>query len=365
MLILFRALQGIGSAAIYSIGTAMLTSVFPSSELGHVLGINLAAAYLGYSAGPFLGGFLTHHLGWRSIFFVNVLLGLVIMSFILMKLEREWQEAKEETFDLTGSLIFCSTILLIIYGFSQLATMRGVWIILPGALGMAVFVRWESRVENPVFNVNLFKNNKVFVFSNLAALIHYSATFAVTFLLSLYLQYIKGLTPERAGLILLPQPVMQALCSPFAGKLSDRIEPRIVASIGMTLTAAGLCLFIFLSEETTIGFIIASLILVGFGFALFVPPNTNAVMRSVESRFYGVVSGTLGTMRMMGMALSMGVTILIFSIYMGKVQITPEHYVTFLRTTKWAFALFAILCFGGVFASLSRGNVRHTGRIDD
>ena len=365
MLIFFRILQGIGAAAIYSIATAILTSVFPSSELGNVLGINLAAAYFGYSTGPFLGGFLTHQLGWRSIFFVNVFLGLIIISLLLLKVEREWQEAKDEKIDLTGSIIFSLTILLIIYGFSQVSTMRGVYVVLLGALGMGLFVKWESKVEHPVLNITLFKNNRVFVFSNLAALIHYGATFAVTFLLSLYLQYIKGLTPEKAGLILLPQPVMQAVCSPFTGRLSDRVEPGIVASIGMALTAAGICLFTLLTEETTIAFIVASLILLGFGFALFVPPNTNAVMGSVESRFYGVAAGTLGTMRMMGMALSMGMTILIFSIYIGKVQITPEYYGTFLRTTKLAFTFLAILCFGGVLASLARGNVRHKGRIND
>jgi MFS family permease len=181
------------------------------------------------------------------------------------------------------------------------------------------------------------------------------------------LQYIKGLTPESAGLILLPQPIVQAFCSPFAGKLSDRIEPGIVASIGMSLTAAGLCLFIFLTEKTTIGFIVVSLILIGFGLALFVSPNTNAVMGSVESRFYGVASGTLGTMRMMGMELSMGMTILIFSIYIGKVQMTPEYYGMLLKTTRVAFTFFAILSFGGVFASLATGNVRwkYAGRIDD
>ena len=190
--------------------------------------------------------------------------------------------------------------------------------ILPGALGILVFIKWETKIESPVLDINLFRNNRVFAFSNLATLINYSATFAVTFLLSLYLQYIKKLTPENAGLILLSQPIVQALFSPFAGRLSDRIEPRIVASIGMALTAVGLFLFTFLNEKTTLGFIVASLILLGFGFALFSSPNTNAVMSSVENRFYGVASGTLGTMRMMGMVFSMGITILIFSIVYWK-----------------------------------------------
>jgi len=358
VLICFRILQGIGAAATYCIGAAILTSVFPSRELGRVLGINLAAVYIGYSVGPFLGGFLTHHLGWRSIFLINVLLGSLITILIFWKLERDGHEAKEEKFDLFGSIIYSITLLLIMYGFSQLSTMRGVWLVLPGALGIFVFVKWETRAESPVLDINLFRNNRVFAFSNLAALINYSATFAVTFLLSLYLQYIKKLTPENAGLVLVSQPIVQAFFSPYAGKLSDRIEPRIVASIGMALTAVGLFLFVFLNEKTTLGFIVAGLILLGFGFALFSSPNTNAVMSSVENRLYGVASGTIGTMRMLGMVLSMGITILIFSMYIGKVQMTSEYYPLFLRCVRMAFTFLGVLCFGGILASLARGDVR-------
>jgi len=358
MLIGFRILQGIGAAATYCVGAAILTSVFPSGELGKAFGINLGAVYVGYSAGPFLGGFLTHHLGWRTIFLVNVLLGFVILFSIFWKLRGEWHEARKEKFDLPGSIIFSIALLLIMYGFSELSTIRGVWFILPGVLGIFAFVKWEMKVESPVLEINLFRNNRVFAFSNLAALINYSATFAVTFLLSLYLQYIKALTPETAGLILLPQPVTQALFSPFAGRLSDRIEPRIVASVGMALTAVGLFLLILLGEKTTIAFIVATLILFGFGFALFSSPNTNAVMSSVENRLYGVASGTIGTMRMMGMVLSMGITVLIFSVYIGKVRITPEYYPAFLRCTKIAFTFFTVLCLGGTLASLSRGKIR-------
>jgi EmrB/QacA subfamily drug resistance transporter len=358
MLICFRMLQGIGAAATYCVGAALLTSVFPSGELGRVLGINLAAVYVGYSAGPFLGGFLTHHFNWRSIFLVNVLLGLIILFLIFSKLKGEGHEAKEEKFDLLGSVIYSITLLLIMYGFSQLSTIRGVWLILPGALGILAFVKWETKTESPVLDINLFRNNRVFAFSNLAALINYSATFAVTFLLSLYLQYIKKLTPENAGLVLVSQPIVQAFFSPYAGRLSDRTEPRVVASIGMALTAVGLFLFIFLNEKTTLGFIITSLILLGFGFALFSSPNTNAVMSSVENRLYGVASGTIGTMRMLGMVLSMGITILIFSIYIGKVQITPEYYPLFLRCVRMAFTFLTVLCLWGILASLVRGNVR-------
>ena len=358
MLVCFRILQGIGAAAIYCIGAAILTSIFPSRELGKVLGINVAAVYLGSSLGPFLGGFLTYHLGWRSIFIINVFLGLMITVFIFWKLKGEWREEEEKRFDLAGSIIYIATLLLIMYGFSHLSAMLGVWLILPGVLGILAFIRWETKVGNPVLDISLFRNNRVFALSNLATLINYSATFAVTFLLSLYLQYIKKLSPENAGLILVAQPIVQALFSPLAGRLSDRIEPRIVASVGMALTGVGISLLAILGEKTTLGFIIGSLVLLGFGFSLFSVPTINGVMRSVENKFYGVASGMLGTMRAMGMVFSMGITILLFSIYIGDVQITAEYYPAFLRCMKLAFTFFAVLCFGGIFASLARGKVR-------
>jgi len=219
-------------------------------------------------------------------------------------------------------------------------------------------MKWETKTESPIFNIDLFKENKVFAFSNLAALINYSATFAVSFLMSLYLQLIKGLHPQEAGMILVSQPIMQAIFSPLAGKLSDRIEPRLVASIGMGITALGLFFFTFLDQKTTTPFIMSSLILIGLGFALFSSPNTNAVMSSVEKKFYGVASGTLGTMRATGMMFSMGMVMLIFALYMGRTQISPSHYPLFMKSLKTGFIIFTALCVAGIFASLARGRVR-------
>jgi len=358
MLICFRILQGIGAAAVYPIGAAILTSTFPVRELGRVLGINGAAVYIGFSSGPFFGGVLTQYLGWRSIFLVNVIVGSILVLLTLRKLKGEWREAEEDKFDLIGSVLYSIILFLIMYGFSQLSAAEGVWIVLAGLLGTFLFIKWEGKVRTPVLEIKLFRNNRTFAFSNLATLIHSSASFAITFLLSLYLQYVKKMTPESAGLVLIAQPVVQALCSPFSGKLSDRIEPRIVASMGLVLTGVGICLFAFLNEKTPLSFILGNLILLGLGYGFFSVPNANAVMSSVESRFYGVGSGMLSTMRITGMAFSMGIALLIFSIYLGKVQITPDTYPVFLRCIKLAFVLFTILCFGGVFASLARGNIR-------
>jgi len=194
--------------------------------------------------------------------------------------------------------------------------------------------------------------------SNLAALINYSATFAISFLLSLYLQYIKGYSPETSGLILVLQPVMMAVLSPIAGRLSDRIQPQWIATAGMALTTFGLGMMIFLDQNTQLDFIMAALIIVGLGFGLFSSPNTNAVMSSVDKNYYGVASGTLATMRLVGQMLSVGIVMLMFALFIGQVEITPANYPLFLVSSKMAFIVFTVLCFAGIFASLARGKSR-------
>ena len=358
MLISCRVFQGIGGAMLAGTVVALLTTVFPAKERGKVLGINVAATYIGLSLGPVLGGILTQHLGWRSIFFLSAFLGLAVIGVVLWKLKGEWTGAKGERFDFVGSVIYSLGLVALVYGFTLLPAMSGVWLIVGGVIGLAAFTRWEMRIKSPVLDISLFRNSRAFTLSNLAALVNYSATFAVAFLISLYLQYVKGFDPQDAGLILVAMPAMQAIVSPLAGRLSDRIEPRLIASAGMALTTVGLIIFIFLNEETPLKLIIGNLILIGFGFALFVSPNTNAVMSSAPNTAYGVASATLATMRQVGMVLSMGVAMLMFTLYIGRVQITPEYYPLFQESMKMSFIIFAILCFGGIFASLARGKVR-------
>jgi EmrB/QacA subfamily drug resistance transporter len=357
MLIFFRALQGIGAAMIFGTAVAIVTSVFPPGERGRALGINIAAVYLGLSCGPFFGGILTQQIGWRSIFFFNVPMGLFVILLSMRKLKQEWAEAKGESFDFVGSLIYALILLMIMYGFSRLPSITGGAFVFFGAAAIGLFVWWELKTENPILEVRIFITNKVFTLSNVAALISYSATFAVGFLMSFYLQHIKGLTAQNAGILLISQPIVQAAFSPLAGKLSDRVEPRLVASAGMALTAVGLFLLALVQSDTSLPSIVTSLVILGFGFALFSSPNTNAVMSSVESKYYGIASSTLGTMRLIGQMLSMGIAMLVFAVYLGKAAITPAYYGLLLKSTKVIFSIFVVLCVAGMFASLKRGKL--------
>jgi EmrB/QacA subfamily drug resistance transporter len=269
MLIAMRVLQGIGAAMFVTTGMAILTSVFPPSRRGRVIGIYVTAVYTGMSVGPFAGGFITRYLGWRSIFAVVVPFGAASVFMTFKYLKAEWADARGETLDIRGSALYGLSILTLIYGASLLPGMVAVYLMVAGLAGLILFIRLELRSPHPVFEVKLFHCNRLFAFSSLAALINYSATFALTFLLSLYLQYIKGLPPQYAGLILIAQPIVMAVFSPLAGRLSDEIEPRLIASTGMMITALGLFFFIFVGPNTSQLMIILTLALLGFGFALF------------------------------------------------------------------------------------------------
>jgi EmrB/QacA subfamily drug resistance transporter len=359
-LISMRAIQGIGGAMIFSTGTAMLVAAYPPGERGKILGINIAAVYIGLTAGPFIGGLLTEHLGWRYIFIFTVILGAMVIVLIGGMVKEEWAEARGEGFDAAGSLLYAVALFAIMYGFSLLPAARAVLLIGLGVICLYFFIGRQLRRPSPLLDIRLFLDNRVFAFSNLAALINYCATFAVTFLLSLYLQHIKMLTPSQAGTILIIEPLMQALFSPFAGRLSDRYEPQIISSVGMTLNAVGIIPLIFIQSDTSIHYIVICLIILGIGFALFSSPNVNATMSSVENKFYGVASATLATMRLTGQMFSMGITMLVFAVIIGNQAISEANNPLLLKSTKVIFVILTIICFGGIFASLARGKVHNS-----
>lgn len=356
-LIGFRILQGVGSAMTFGTGMAILTSVYPPQERGRVLGLNVATVYIGLSLGPVLGGAMNQHLGWASIFFLNAVIGLAALVSVT-RIKGEWAGARGESFDTTGTVLYMTGLIAFLYAFSSIATSDSAKYLLAVGLGLLVlFVRHEMKSSQPLIDIKLFSRNIAFAMSNLAALINYSATFAVTFLLSLLLQVVMGFSSSAAGMILLAQPVMMALLSPFAGTLSDRVQPRIVSSLGMGLSALGLFFLSFVVKETPVWLIVGNLMLLGTGFALFSSPNMNAIMGSVDKRFYGVASSTSGTMRLIGQAVSVAIATLIIDLYVGSAQLSPAVADQLQKSANVAFIVFAVTCVGGVFASLARGNI--------
>ena len=353
-LIVLRIFQGFSSAMIFGTSLAIISSVFKEGERGRAMGINITATYLGLSTGPVIGGLLTQYLGWRSIFALMVPVGIISLILINSRIKTEWAEASEEKFDWRGSIIYGFSLASFMYGFSKLPSLFG-WILLGSGIILAIgFLLFEKEVSNPVFDVKLILRNRVFAFSGIAALIHYSATSATGFFISLYLQYLKGFDARTAGLIMISQPIMMALLSPLAGKLSDKRNPGVIASAGMGLTAAGLILLCFVNENTPVLSIIFLLLLMGTGFGLFSSPNSNAIMSSVEKRHLGIASGVVGTMRMVGQMMSMGIAMMLLALYIGKEKINPATYHGLMHSMKTGFMIFSLLCILGIFASLAR-----------
>jgi EmrB/QacA subfamily drug resistance transporter len=358
MLIICRSFQGLAGAMVAVNSTAMVIAIFPSNERGRALGINIACVYIGTSLGPFLGGILTEHLGWRSIFAINIPVCMLVILLLIWKVKGEWCESKGEKFDYIGSVVYGIALVALMYGFSLLPGIQGWIFVISGIIGLLIFIWLESRIDNPILDIKVFRGNKQFIFSNLASLVGYTSIFAVSFLLSLYLQYIKNFSPEQAGLVLVVQPATQAIISPLAGRLSDKVEPRIIASIGMAVVLAGLIILSFLSNNTPIVEVIVVLIALGIGFALFSSPNSNAIMSAIIPKYYGIGSAIMSTMRSVGQTFSMGITMIVMAIVIGRVKITPEYYGVFLTSTNIAFGICSFLCLGGIITSLSRGKVR-------
>ncbi len=358
LLIVFRVVQGIGSAMIFSTGIAILCSVFPQEERGRVLGITVAAVYTGLAVGPPVGGFLTHQLGWQSLFYFNFLLGLVVIWATIFKLRGEWKDEREAQFDLAGSFLYTLGLTGVLYGIASVESGLFAWVSLgTGVVLLIGFGARELHFQFPLFDLRLFRNTP-FAFSNLAALIHYSATFGLTLILSLYLQEVQGLNAQAAGFVLLAQPVLMALVSPLAGRLSDRIEPRILASVGMGMTGLGLAVFTQLHETTPIVLIVVTLVWIGTGYAFFSSPNANAIMSSVKKVEYGVASATLATMRVVGQATSMALVTFFFAIYLKDKSLEAAGAPLLMKSFHLSFLVFAILCGFAILASLARGKIR-------
>jgi EmrB/QacA subfamily drug resistance transporter len=366
-LIIFRFLQGIGAAFTSTTGPAILVSAFLPQHRGRMLGISVSAVYLGLAFGPFAGGFLTQYLGWRSIFHIATGFGIftTVIAFLFLGKD-ETPVIKGKKIDFKGTVFYMIALVVLVYGSSLIPHFYG-WLLM-GLSIPALILFWimESKSALPVIETKLFTHNRLFAFSNLAALINYAATFAIIFLLSLYLQKIKGLAPRGAGMILVAQPIVMAVFSPIAGHLSDKIQPRYLATLGMSMCTIGLIGFAFLSATTPVWFIIALLVWVGFGFAAFSSPNMNTIMSSVDRTRYGSASGSASTMRVVGQIISMTITTLFFAGIFGHDAIKTVPDYLFLKALHFGFVTFTLISIAGIYFSYYRGKMeRGEWRIEN
>jgi len=359
LLIAARFLQGVSAAMLYATQIAIVSSVFPPAKRGHAIGMTVSSIYLGLTCGPVIGGYLIDVAGWRASFVFHIPLAIIVLLIAVLKVPGEWLAEEKGEFDIKGAMIYSLSIVFLGIGVSTLPESTSFVLILLGMIGIFVFFKIARRTNHPIFDVSLFFTNRVFTLSCLASFILYTATFANVVLISLYLQYLKGMSASAAGLFMMIQPLTMAVFSPFAGKLSDRIEPRVLASTGMAMTAIGLLMLALLNGISSTIYLVTALVITGLGFSLFSSPNTNAIMSAVEKRYYGSASGSIATMRVLGQLGSMILVTLVFALIIGQVEIQPANYHNLQQAIHVCFMIAAALCLPGFILSLVRGRMHN------
>ncbi|MEG3224802.1 MAG: MFS transporter [Methanobacteriales archaeon Met13] len=342
ILVLFSFLQGLGCAMIFATMVALLSSVFPMERRGEALGLYVTAVFIGLFLGPICGGLLIQYLGWRSIFLFNVPVGIFLLFILFWKLKMEWTEARGEDFDYRGAVIYTLSLVAILYGFSSLLEDLGRIILVLGVVGLLGFILLERKIESPMLRLSIFRRRQA-SFTALSMLFLNIAISAMATLLSLYLQSLRGLDPQTTAFILASQPFMVAVLSPLVGRAADRTNNRLLPILGLVLITLGLSLLIFLGPMTSILLPILALVLVGVGQALFSSPTTRTFMGSVDSKIYGMASSAFSTMIYLGQTFSLGILLIIFAVYLGRVDINPSNFGMFLESLKVAFTVFALI----------------------
>lgn len=351
MLLLFRFIQAIGSAAIFVSSVSMIVKAVPNNQRGRALGINIASVYIGLSLAPVLGGSLTYNFGWESIFAITLPVSFIVVVLTYLKIKEEWKLDANDPIDIKGSIFYGIGISAFMYGFTELHTLTGQAITAVGVIFLIIFIYYELKQKYPIFNVRLYKNHK-FLSSNIASVISYISIFSVSTIINYHFQYILGWNAQMTGLILISMPVMQAIVTPQSGKLSDLINPQKLSALGMGLATIAILILTTMDDSTSVYIIIIALMIGGVGYGLFSSPNTNTIMSSVPPNETTMASAAVATMRVIGQTLSIGILTVIFAFVMGNVAITPSVYPQLGESCHLALICSTILGVISVLASL-------------
>ncbi len=351
-LVSFRFLQGAAIACISATGVALLTKEFPSHLRGRVIGIGVASVYTGLSLGPSIGGYITNSFGWRMIFIFGGVGGVLALLGVLRHINFK-REHEKLRFSFRSALCYFGLILSL----WAAATHITEWPIVYAPLALVILVAFvyflarQRHHPNPIVEVALFSENREFLLGNIICYINYTASAAMVFSLSLYLQYIQHLGPHQAGLVLLVQPVIMAIFAPISGRLSDKVEPTILTTLGMLSATLGLAVVTMLTEKSSLSLVIGLLVFIGMGFALFSSANINQIMSSVSVKYYGVASSTSGTMRTFGMLSSISIVSGAFAYFVGASEMRAGLEQEFLKALHLSFAVFVVISLIGTFIS--------------
>ncbi len=354
----WRFIQGGASAMIFGTGVAIITSVTPTHKRGAALGIAAACIYIGLTIAPAVGGWLTELWGWRAVFFFQVPIVLALLLLIKLRLAGEWKNDEKTKYDWWGTLIFAVFASALVYGLSILPSLLGLILLGISAFSLALFIVHQSRSRRPLIRVQMFRESRVFSMSLTTSLLMYSSNFPLVFLMSLYLQYIKGFSPSHAGLIILLQALSMAIIAPFSGKLADKFEPRIISTLGCGIVACGLLVLSLMNLHTSATYIGCSLLLIGLGFGLFSTPNNNAIMGATHRHEVGVASASMNLARTIGNLMGMSLVNLMVHFYLEDAQFSPEQNPALILTVELALNMSLAFVLLACVTSWLRGRVR-------
>ena len=322
ILVIFRGLQAIGGAMLASNSPAIVTGNFPAEQRGRAFGLVSTMTYLGLTAGPSLGGWLTQAFGWRTVFYINVPVGLLALVLSLIFIPKDSHYESGKRFDLAGAAVFLAGLVLLMFGLNKGAewgwSSLSVLGPLAGAVAlMAVFVLVERRSPDPLLDLSLFRI-PLFSTSAVSAILNYICVFSIIFLMPFYLIQGRGLNPAQAGLLLTMQPVLMAITAPVSGAFSDRVGSRRPGMLGMGVLAVGLFLLSRLSAESELPLVLLGLAVAGAGTGTFISPNTSALMGAAPSTRQGIASGVQAAARNFGMVLGIGLAAAIFTTHLAQ-----------------------------------------------
>jgi EmrB/QacA subfamily drug resistance transporter len=319
-LIVCRGLQGVGASMLFSSSPAILTMNFPGSQRGRVLGLQVVMVYLGSTVGPMLGGWLTDSFSWRSVFYINVPIGLAALVLSAKFIPRSRPAQTGERFDFAGALLFMAAFSFLLtalnkghqYGWlsAPIAAMFAAAILL-----LALFVLVERRIASPLLDLGLFRSAP-FSLSSFSSICNYLGLFVLGFLMPFYLIQGLNLTSSHAGLLMTAQPLMMVIFAPIFGALSDKIGTRLPAMTGMALQATALLMLSQVGPATSERYIAAAMALMGLGVGMFVAPNNSTLMGSAPRHRQGIASAVLATARYIGMILGVGLSGAIFTTFL-------------------------------------------------
>jgi EmrB/QacA subfamily drug resistance transporter len=354
-MLFWRFIQGAAGAMIFGVGIAIITSVTPSHKRGAAFGIVATCVYVGLTMGPAVGGWLTEWLGWRAVFYFQIPFVIVLLIFIKLKLHGEWKNELPSRFDWLGSGVFMVFTFTLVYGLSKLPSIMGILLIAASFASLTIFIIHQRDHQHPLIRVQMFRESRVFSLSLSTSFLMYASNFGIVFLLSLYLQYIRGFSPSEAGQILLIQALFMAVVAPIAGKLADRFQARIIATLGCTIVLGGFIMLNQINFDTSAIYICVALAIFGIGFGLFSTPNNSAIMGAVGEHEVGVASSSMNLSRTIGNLVGMSLVNLMMHHYLGDANITPEQSPALLSTISLALLMSLSFVFVACIMSAMRG----------